>query len=365
METSDGVPFFDVVVVGAGLAGLAAGATAARSGRRVLIVDGHPAGGRARTDERNGFRFNQGAHALYLGGHAERVLRDLGVGRAARRARPRPTSGASPATWCLRCPSRPARRCGRRWSTRSARRSWPGSCSRSGRSIPPPSPTAAPKPGSPVSASGPEPPRSSARSPTWPATPTISTRSAPTPSPRQIKLAISQGVRYLDGGWQVLVDGLQRRRGRRERSCGSAHPVLARRGRGRRHRVVLARRHRDLRRRRRARPRRSGGRGVGAARAARLGAGRPADDRRLPRPRPAPAAAQAGGVRRRRAAVPLDARPGGRPCSARPARSCTSCATAPATPTTDRAELWALARTAGIREDDVIEQRFLARMIVT
>jgi hypothetical protein len=32
---------------------------------------------------------------------------------------------------------------------------------------------------------------------------------------------------------------------------------------------------------------------------------------------------------------------------------------------TDRAELWALARTAGIEEDDVIEQRFLARMIVT
>ena len=32
---------------------------------------------------------------------------------------------------------------------------------------------------------------------------------------------------------------------------------------------------------------------------------------------------------------------------------------------TDRSDLWALARTAGIREDDVIEQRFLARMIVT
>jgi hypothetical protein len=32
---------------------------------------------------------------------------------------------------------------------------------------------------------------------------------------------------------------------------------------------------------------------------------------------------------------------------------------------TDRSELWALARTAGIMEDDVIEQRFLARMTVT
>jgi hypothetical protein len=33
--------------------------------------------------------------------------------------------------------------------------------------------------------------------------------------------------------------------------------------------------------------------------------------------------------------------------------------------TSDRSQLWALARAAGISEDDVIEQRFLARMIVT
>lgn len=71
---------YDVIVAGAGLAGLAAAATAARSGRRVLVMDGHPPGGRARTDERRGFRLNQGAHALYLGGHAERVLAELGVG---------------------------------------------------------------------------------------------------------------------------------------------------------------------------------------------------------------------------------------------------------------------------------------------
>jgi phytoene dehydrogenase-like protein len=87
METSVAVPSFDVVVVGGGLAGMAAGATAARAGRRVLIVEGHVAGGRARTEERNGFRFNHGAHALYLGGHAERVLRDLGVGVPPRRQR--------------------------------------------------------------------------------------------------------------------------------------------------------------------------------------------------------------------------------------------------------------------------------------
>lgn len=70
----------DVVVVGAGLAGLAAGAAAARAGARTLILDGHPAGGRARTDDRRGFRFNQGAHALYQGGVGARVLDQLGVG---------------------------------------------------------------------------------------------------------------------------------------------------------------------------------------------------------------------------------------------------------------------------------------------
>jgi phytoene dehydrogenase-like protein len=70
---------YDVIVAGAGLAGLAAAATAARSGCRVLVFDAHAPGGRARTDDRRGFLFNQGAHALYLGGHAARVLGDLGL----------------------------------------------------------------------------------------------------------------------------------------------------------------------------------------------------------------------------------------------------------------------------------------------
>jgi len=69
----------DVVVVGAGLAGLAAAALAQRDGAQVLVLDGQPAGGRARTEVVNGFRFNRGAHALYLGGHARRVLDELGV----------------------------------------------------------------------------------------------------------------------------------------------------------------------------------------------------------------------------------------------------------------------------------------------
>ncbi len=69
----------DVLVVGAGLAGLAAAATAAGDRRRVVLLDTRSAGGRARTDERQGFRFNQGPHALYRGGPGRQVLGRLGI----------------------------------------------------------------------------------------------------------------------------------------------------------------------------------------------------------------------------------------------------------------------------------------------
>lgn len=68
-----------VVVIGAGLAGLTAAATAARAGRPVVVVEAHAAGGRARTDEQGGYRFNQGPHALARGGAAWRILGELGV----------------------------------------------------------------------------------------------------------------------------------------------------------------------------------------------------------------------------------------------------------------------------------------------
>jgi phytoene dehydrogenase-like protein len=68
-----------VVVIGAGLAGLTAAATAARAGRPVVVLEAGTAGGRARTDEQSGYRFNQGPHALGRGGEAWRILRHLGV----------------------------------------------------------------------------------------------------------------------------------------------------------------------------------------------------------------------------------------------------------------------------------------------
>jgi phytoene dehydrogenase-like protein len=71
----------DVVVVGGGLAGLAAAATAAKADatRSVVLLDVQGGGGHAATDEVGRYRFNRGAHALYRGGPAHAVLRDLGV----------------------------------------------------------------------------------------------------------------------------------------------------------------------------------------------------------------------------------------------------------------------------------------------
>jgi hypothetical protein len=70
---------WDVVVVGAGLAGLAAGATATAGGASTVVLDAHQPGGRARTTHYGQYSFNFGPHALYMGGPGAAVLRTLGV----------------------------------------------------------------------------------------------------------------------------------------------------------------------------------------------------------------------------------------------------------------------------------------------
>ena len=76
----------DVVVVGAGLAGLTAAAFAARAGASVLLLErSDEVGGRAATHDNGGFLFNVGPHALYDGGAAAHAFGELGVRYSGRR----------------------------------------------------------------------------------------------------------------------------------------------------------------------------------------------------------------------------------------------------------------------------------------
>lgn len=87
----------DVAVVGGGLAGLTAGAVAARAGARTVVLDAHVRGGRAAVrrialDGLDGEAvFNSGPRALYVGGAGRVVLGRLGV---AVRGRKPPTRGS-------------------------------------------------------------------------------------------------------------------------------------------------------------------------------------------------------------------------------------------------------------------------------
>ncbi len=70
----------NVAVVGGGLAGLTAANYLARAGFNVALFEkSNSIGGRARTETEQGYHFNLGPHALYAGGAAIRILRELGV----------------------------------------------------------------------------------------------------------------------------------------------------------------------------------------------------------------------------------------------------------------------------------------------
>src|SRR5262245_49198589 len=70
----------NVAVVGGGLAGLTAANYLARAGFNVTLFEkSRSVGGRARTEAEQGFHFNLGPHALYAGGAAIGILRELGV----------------------------------------------------------------------------------------------------------------------------------------------------------------------------------------------------------------------------------------------------------------------------------------------
>lgn len=83
----------EIIVIGGGLCGLLAATQAARAGARVILLESAAQfGGRARTRAIDGFRFNQGAHALYRAGPLEQALQALGI----------PISGAKPAVQSAR-----------------------------------------------------------------------------------------------------------------------------------------------------------------------------------------------------------------------------------------------------------------------
>lgn len=70
----------DVIVVGGGMASLTAAGYLARAGVAVTVFEKSSSlGGRASTQNHAGYCFNRGAHALYTGGAATTVLRELGV----------------------------------------------------------------------------------------------------------------------------------------------------------------------------------------------------------------------------------------------------------------------------------------------
>lgn len=74
------MPQEPVVVVGGGLGGLATATYVARAGKAVVLYErAAQLGGRAQSRSRGEYRFNLGPHALYRGAHAATVLGELGV----------------------------------------------------------------------------------------------------------------------------------------------------------------------------------------------------------------------------------------------------------------------------------------------
>jgi phytoene dehydrogenase-like protein len=79
----------DAVVIGAGAGGLCAAARLAHQGYRTLVVERlDQVGGRASTHEIDGFKINNGAIVLELGGIMEQTFAELGVPYDVRRPQP-------------------------------------------------------------------------------------------------------------------------------------------------------------------------------------------------------------------------------------------------------------------------------------
>ena len=71
---------YDALVIGAGAGGLCAAARLAHNGKRTLLVESRDrVGGRASTEDQDGFKINTGAVAIEYGGVLEETFREVGA----------------------------------------------------------------------------------------------------------------------------------------------------------------------------------------------------------------------------------------------------------------------------------------------
>jgi phytoene dehydrogenase-like protein len=198
----------DVVVVGGGLAGLAAAACAARAGASVTLLErSSEPGGRARTLDREGFLFNVGPHALYRRGAGRALLRELGVD--VRGAVPSSSGVALRDGRAYALPTGPASLLTTGLLSVPSKLQLALLLSRLQRPLPTPAAGASFEDWLAAERLRPDVKallRALARVATYAAQPEDADAHA---TLEQIRLGLTGGVLYLDGGWQTLVDGLR------------------------------------------------------------------------------------------------------------------------------------------------------------